>query len=144
MEFETRDKITVLHSQNTRNKFNGLDKENLSPGEQLRLNDQERSSAVSALWVRKLQRTKPKPYIETGQGYNFVKNSSFVVTRKLVFLYQQNRNTMDESTYGKTPAIFPANPEYRPFSTIFPPPRAAYIIKVKNNSTFFFCFCSDS
>ena len=40
---------------------------------------------------------------------------------------------MDESTYGKTPAIFPANPEYRPFNTIFPPPRAAYIIKVKNN-----------
>lgn len=29
-------------------------------------------------------------------------------------------------THGKTPTIFPANPEYRPFKTIFPPSRATW------------------
>ena len=28
--------------------------------------------------------------------------------------------------HGKTPARFPASPEYRPFKKIFPPPRAAW------------------
>ena len=29
-------------------------------------------------------------------------------------------------THGKTPTRFPANPEYRPFKTIFPPSRATW------------------
>ena len=29
-------------------------------------------------------------------------------------------------THGKTPARFPANPEYRPFKIICPPPRATW------------------
>jgi hypothetical protein len=29
-------------------------------------------------------------------------------------------------THGKTPARFPANPEYKPLKTIFTPPRATW------------------
>lgn len=35
----------------------------------------------------------------------------------------EKNNTKYEKTYGKTPARFPANPEYKPLKTIFPPPR---------------------